>query len=59
LLLGTSSEVGFEGASAEWELKPATVSAVVAFASPTDLLRVVTDNPRELDERPVLRLEQE
>jgi acetyl esterase/lipase len=56
LLVGTSPEIELENTSQEWEKRPAAVSAIVAFAPPTDLAKFVTDNPAELDEQPVLRL---
>ncbi len=59
LLVGTSPEIGLEGATEEWEKQPAKVSAIVAFASPTDLARFVADNPAERENRRVLRLTQE
>lgn len=59
LLVGTSSEIELEGATEEWEKQPGTVSAIVAFASPTDLARFVADNPAEREKRRVLRLTQE
>jgi len=59
LLVGTSPELELEESSHEWEKHPATVSAIVAFAPPTDLARLVADNPAELEEQPVLRLEKD
>ena len=59
LLIGTSPEIELETANQEWEKQSAVVSAIVAFAPPTDLARMVTDNPAELENRPVLRLTKE
>jgi dipeptidyl aminopeptidase/acylaminoacyl peptidase len=59
LLVGTSPEVELVAASQEWEKTAATVSAIAAFAPPTDLTRFVSDNPAEVEKRPVLRLTKE
>ncbi len=56
LLVGTSPEIPIEGALEDWEKAPGTVAAIVAFAAPTDLARFVADNPKEIENRPVLRL---
>lgn len=57
LLVGTSLDTELEVSSQEWEKQPANVSAIVAFAPPTDLAKFVADNPANLDELPALRLE--
>lgn len=59
LLVGSSSEIDLETTSHDWEETPAKVSAIVVFATPTDLARFVTDNPEELENLPVLRLSKE
>jgi acetyl esterase/lipase len=59
LLVGMSPEVPIDGAIQGWELNQATVAAIVAFAAPTDLARVVADNPKEREKRVVLRLSDE
>jgi len=59
LLIGTSPEIELEETSQSREEDLATVSAIVAFAPPTDLARFVTDNPKELEDQPVLSLTKE
>jgi len=59
LLIGTSPEIELEATSQEWEKQPAMVTAIVAFAPPTDLARFVTDSPAMLEYLPVLRLTKE
>lgn len=59
LLIGLSSEVPLLYAEKEWEKKYAPIAAIAAFASPTDLAKMVLDNPVELKNRPVLRMESE
>jgi acetyl esterase/lipase len=56
LLVGMSPEVAIDGALQEWELNQAIVAAIIPFAAPTILARVVVGNPKEREKRVVLRL---
>jgi pimeloyl-ACP methyl ester carboxylesterase len=59
LLIGLTSEIALQNAKEDWERNTISLSAIVVFAAPTDLQRFVTDNPREIENRPVLRLNEE
>ena len=59
LLIGLSPEVPLLDAEKEWEKKYTPIAAIAVFASPTDLAKMVLDNPEELKNRPVLRMENE
>jgi predicted esterase len=59
LLTGLTSEVALHNAKEEWERNPISIFAIVVFAAPTDLQKFVTDNPKEIENRPVLRLNEE
>lgn len=59
LLIGLTSEKVLQNAKEEWEKNPISISAIVVFAAPADLQKFVTDNPKEIENRPVLRLNEE
>ncbi len=59
LLIGLSPEIPLLGAKFDWENKHASIAAIAVFASPADLAKMVSDNPKELENRPVLRMDNE
>jgi len=59
LLIGLSSELPLHNAKEQWERNTISISGIVVFAAPTDLQKFVTENPKEIENRPVLRLNEE
>jgi predicted esterase len=57
LLIGLSPEVPLLDVKEEWEKEYAQIAAIAVFASPADLGKMILDNPKELENRPVLRME--
>ena len=59
LLVGTSPEVPLRDTANAFANDSAVVQAVVVFAAPADLAMFVRDNPKEREDRPVMRLTDE
>ncbi|MFT5824429.1 MAG: putative esterase [Crocinitomix sp.] len=57
LLIGLSPEIPITNNEKNGNKEDASIAAIVVFAAPSDLLKMVTDNPKELEKRPVLRME--
>ncbi len=57
LLIGLSPEIQIPDNEKSGNKNDASIAAIVVFAAPSDLLKMVTDNPEELEKRPVLRME--
>ena len=56
LLIGLSPEVPLLDAKLDWEKKRADVAAIAVFSAPTDLGKMVLNNPKIWDNAPVLKL---
>ncbi|OZV70107.1 alpha/beta hydrolase [Winogradskyella aurantia] len=59
LLIGLTPEIALIDAKEEWEQTRSSISAIAVFAAPADLGKFVSDNPKELENRPVLRMKDE
>jgi len=59
LLIGLTPEIALPDATEEWERTRSSIAAIAVFAAPADLTRFVSDNPKELENRPVLRMKNE
>lgn len=59
LLIGLTPEMTVIDSNEEWQLTRSSISAIAVFAAPTDLGKFVSDNPEELEKRPVLRMKDE
>jgi predicted esterase len=59
LVTGLSPEIVVPDATLESGQNPNPISAIVVFAAPADLKKFVTDNPKEIENRPVLRMKDE
>jgi acetyl esterase/lipase len=56
LLIGLSPEIPIQDNEKSGNKNDASIAAIVVFAAPSDLLKMVTDNPKELEKRLVLRM---
>ncbi|MFT7073094.1 MAG: hypothetical protein ACJAX3_002086 [Patiriisocius sp.] len=56
LLIGLSPEITIPDNEKNGNKNDVSVDAIVVFAAPSDLLKMLTDNPKELEKRPVLRM---